>query len=94
MFPNLRQLVLSIEFMPSRSTHSVNSPFQFTHSTTKLEKIKDYGDCELTRQLAMSNMCSNLQSLELFFVNLPGLLSSDIISQLKKYSSFRNAYTN
>jgi hypothetical protein len=30
-----------------------------------LDKIQDFGECELTSQLVMSNMCENLKSLEL-----------------------------
>jgi hypothetical protein len=85
MFPNLREFVAFNSFAPEK-TNYLDSPFQFTHATSKLEKIVDSGECELTRQLAMTNMCTSLKSLELFFSELPGLISSDILSQLKNLS--------
>jgi hypothetical protein len=81
MFPNLKRAILSMEM--SGASYVLDSPFQFTHSSSKLEEIVEGGECELTRQLAMSNMCSNLKSLKLYDLELPSLSSSDIISQLK-----------
>jgi hypothetical protein len=50
---------------------------------SKLEKIKEHGDCELTRQLAMSNMCDKLKSVELTFVPAISPTSGEILAELK-----------
>jgi hypothetical protein len=88
MFPNLRQVIICA--LPgNRRVNRLGSPFQFTHATSKLEKIAESDECELTRQLALSNMCDNLKTLNLGFSRVSSLSSSDILSQLKKYASLR-----
>lgn len=64
VFPNLWELRLKapdgeqLRPYPSR-------PFNFTNSTSKLETIEDYDDCEFVLQLSSLNMCNNLKTLEL-----------------------------
>jgi hypothetical protein len=73
LFPNLRQVKQVLQEQDAKETMSSNyfdKPFRFTN-TTKLEKLTDFGDCQLTRQLAMSNSLSRLNSLELDFSSLP-----------------------
>jgi hypothetical protein len=81
LFPNLREIHFKeSKFRFTRTTH-LSSPFQFTlPSLLKLEKLSDCAECELARELAMSDLCSNLKSLYLSF---PDPLSGDILSQLK-----------
>jgi hypothetical protein len=83
MFPNLREI--------SFSTYTNDDPqidaskcLQFSHAICKLEKIKDFGSCELAPQLAMSDLCNKLKTLELDFgfCSVPGG-ASNFISQLK-----------
>jgi hypothetical protein len=64
MFPNLREIEL-FDISAGEKTSYLNNPFQFTRATSKLEKIEDSRECELTSQLAMFNMYSNLKSLDL-----------------------------
>jgi hypothetical protein len=90
LFPNLRQVEQAVHKQDSNETMSSNyfdKPFRFTN-TTKLEKLTDFGDCQLTRQLAMSNSLSRLNSLELYFPSLrqnivPQLVNMPVLQHLK-----------
>jgi hypothetical protein len=81
LLPNLREIHFKqFEFSATGSNH-LSSPFQFTYpSLLKLEKLSDCAKCELARELAISNMCSNLNSL---YLSSSDPLSGDILSQLK-----------
>jgi hypothetical protein len=82
MFPNLREIALLPMGYPRQKQMYMDSPFQFENKSSKLEKIKDYGECELTRQLIISNACQQLKSLQLMFGTYEYL--GDIeVSQLK-----------
>jgi hypothetical protein len=77
MFPNLREIAL-LESDNIETSYS-DSSFQFTHATSKLEKIVESVDYALTSQLAMSNMCSRLKTLDLTCDEN----SNNVFSQLK-----------
>jgi hypothetical protein len=82
IFPNLREIIFKGSSSQRFQNH-MSRPFQFVNSTSKLEKIVDYGECELTRQLAMSNLCNKLKTLELDVRYLVDSVISGAITQLK-----------
>jgi hypothetical protein len=83
MFPNLRCLKLNGMAEEPPATNYISRPFQFMHSTSKLESVCDIDECELTCQLAISNLGQHLKLLELQFRNSPLDWYKDVISQLK-----------
>jgi hypothetical protein len=84
MFPNLREISFNIDSRRRAPQIHTAKPFQFLHAICKLEKIKDFGGCELAPQLAMSNLCINLKSLELDFRDfITAGTANNVVSQLK-----------
>jgi hypothetical protein len=82
MFPNLQELYLK-NGGGTATEEYMNKPFHFNCSVTKLETIGDFGECELTCQLAFSNLCNGLKSLVLNFCGTSYSMTSSVISQLK-----------
>jgi hypothetical protein len=82
IFPNLREIIFKAYNSHSFQNH-LSRPFQFVNSTSKFEKIVDYGECELTRQLVLSNLCNKLKTLELDVRYSADSVISDTITQLK-----------
>jgi hypothetical protein len=79
LFPNLRHVVQKPLYYETTTSNYFDLPFRFTNTTSKLNKLTDFGQCQLTRQLAMSNSFGRLNSLELDFFSL----SLNIVPQLK-----------
>jgi hypothetical protein len=71
MFPNLQYLNLTEISNVFPAKDYISRPFQFMHSTSKLKSVHDLGECELTCQLAISNLGQHLKLLELVFRNSP-----------------------
>jgi hypothetical protein len=82
IFPNLREVIFET-YDKIRFEKYVSRPFHFTISRSKFERIVEYAECELTRILAMSNLCNNLKKLELDTSHSIGSARSDLITQLK-----------
>jgi hypothetical protein len=64
MFPNLRIIKL-IGSLRDSEMFPITEPFEFTYSTSKVETLREYGRCELSRQLIASDRCSRLRRLTL-----------------------------
>jgi hypothetical protein len=64
-FPNLQEIKLIKLDCHDNETNYTSNEFHFTYPVSKLRYIADFGECELTRQLAMSNLCNRLKTLKL-----------------------------
>jgi hypothetical protein len=89
MFPNLREISFNTDSRLRVPPFYTAKPFQFLHAICKLEKIKDFG-YELVSQLAMSNLCINLKSIDLNFRKSRKfrefedfITANNVVSQLK-----------
>jgi hypothetical protein len=92
MFPNLRELDLRYFDGGNPQKDYISNKFHFIYPTSKLERIADIGECELTCQLAASNLCNRLKSLELDFSDSPGSMSNIVIPRLKNMPVLENLY--
>jgi hypothetical protein len=91
MFPKLRQLKIEGYTYNAPITDYSSKPFHFLHSTSNLNKIKDFGDCKWILQLAQSNLCNTLKTLELdFFHTTDADIANNIVPQLKNMPVLEN----
>ncbi|KAI8878521.1 hypothetical protein K501DRAFT_304700 [Backusella circina FSU 941] len=83
LLPNLQELVLKGHHVQNtRRNDSSNKEFHFLRPTIKLERMVDFGQCELTRQLVMSHECDRLKSLVLNVLEIDDLTSNHVVSKL------------
>jgi hypothetical protein len=88
-FPNLREFELTETHCSSAITNYMNKKFHLLHATSKLERITEFGECELTCQLAISNACRHLYTLDLDFRGVGVSTSSIAVPQLKNMPVLR-----
>jgi hypothetical protein len=91
MFPKLRQLQIEGYTYRAPITDYYSKPFHFLHSTSNLNKIEDFGDCKWILQLAQSNLCNKLKSLEIdFYHKAEAGIDNNIVPQLKNMPVLEN----